>query len=80
MPKKIALFSSEVGREFTDKNTFSLSKIIAMNLTSSSGFMLVIMLAAIAVGYVREFTIFFFLIHLAVTVKTLFMMLSMDGD
>lgn len=54
-----------------DKANFSFSKIVALNLTSVTGFPQPLMLISIIVGVPQLFIIFYFVINSAVMVVSL---------
>ena len=64
----------------SDKSTYSLPMIIALNIISTAGFMQVFMIIAVVAGLVREFVFAYFLIQLAVTIRALFKTLSLISD
>lgn len=70
MHKKMLLFS-EKENSLRDKGAYSLFKIIALNLTSPSGFVQVIMLIAVAINCQREFVLVYFFIQLFATIYSL---------
>lgn len=79
--KKMLLYSDDSGRGLiSDKNTYSLLMIIALNITSTAGFMQVFMIFAVIMGYVREFVAVYFFIQLVITIRTLFSTLSLRSD
>jgi len=76
MHKKMLLFSAEAGSSLNNKGNYSLYKIIALNITSPSGFMQVIMLLAIA-GYLGNiFVLLYFLLHMLILVASLTQLLK----
>ena len=76
MHKKMLLFSYEAGAKLQDKSEYSGIRLIALNLTSPSGFVQVIMLLAVVFDCVRIFVVFYFLIQLAATIYSLFYLLK----
>lgn len=53
-------------KELSDKKTFGLSQIVAMNIISPSGFLQVIMLGSIMLHITNLFTLFYFFINLGI--------------
>ena len=81
MHKKSLLYGKDADSGLiSDKNTYSLPMIIALNLTSTAGFVQVFMIIAVVTGYVREFVLVYFLVQLMITIKTLFSTLSLKSD
>ncbi len=76
--KKEAMFTESVGKEFTDKTTYSMAENIMLNLTSSTGFLTPIMLVAVIFDLGREFTLAYFLIHLAITLVSMMRIMKED--
>ena len=71
MHKKMLLFSYEAAADLQDKGRYSGIRLIALNLTSPSGFMQVIMLLAVIFGFTRYFVVIYFLIYLAATLYSM---------
>ena len=71
MHKKMLLFSYEAAANLQDKARYSGIRLIALNLTSPSGFVQVILLLAVAFGFARYFVVAYFFIHLAATVYSM---------
>ena len=71
MHKKMLLFSKSEESGLTDKAGYSLSKIIALNLTAPSGFLVIFMFLAVFFNSAIEFTVFYFIIHVVITVVTM---------
>lgn len=71
MHKKMVLFSEKAGEKLSDKSKYSGIRLIALNLTSPSGFMQIIMLVCVALSVQRYFIVAYFLVHLAATVYSM---------
>lgn len=71
MHKKMLLFSYESARSLQDKSTYSGIRLVGLNLTSPSGFVQILMLAAVLLNLTRYFVIAYFLIQLAATVYSM---------
>lgn len=76
MHKKMVLFSEKAGKKLRDKSKYSGIRLIALNLTSPSGFMQIIMLACVALSIQRYFVVAYFLVHLAATVYSMVSLLK----
>lgn len=75
MHKKMLLFSYEAGAKLQDKSQYSGIRILALNLTSPSGFIQIIMLLAVVFDLTRLFAAAYFVIQLAATCYSLFHLL-----
>lgn len=71
MHKKMVLFSEKAGEKLSDKSKYSGIRLIALNLTSPSGFMQIIMLVCVALSVQRYFVVAYFLVHLAATIYSM---------
>ena len=81
MHKKSLLYLEDTNKGLiSDKNTYSWPMILALNITSTAGFMQLFMIVAVISGYVREFVLAYFMIQLLITIKSLFSTLSLDSD
>lgn len=69
--KKSSQANSEVVRELTDKSSFSLSKIIALNLISPIGFMQGILFISIFAHMLNLYIVFYAFVNFAVMVLSL---------
>lgn len=76
MHKKMVLFSEKAGEKLRDKSKYSGIRLIALNLTSPSGFMQVIMLLSVVFGLTRYFVLAYFVIHLLATVYSMVFLLK----
>ena len=76
MHKKMLLFSKNEGITFTDKSNYSLPQIIALNLTSPSGFTTIFMLFAVVADGAREFILIYFLMHVIITIISMKRLMS----
>lgn len=68
--------SSDAVKELSDKNSFGVSKIIAMNLVSPSGFMQVILLLCIVMHISNIFIVFYFVVNLGIMSLSLYKLLK----
>lgn len=68
--------TSDAVKELSDKKTFGLTQIIAMNLVSPSGFMQVILLICILFHITNLFTIFYFIVNLGIMSVSLYKLLK----
>ena len=76
MQKKKALEpGAEAVKAVGDKNSFNLSKIIALNIESAIGFMQVVLLLAIIFHFLNLFALFYMLFNLLMTVYSLYQLL-----
>ena len=81
MHKKSLLYYNDEARGLiSDKNTYSLLMIIALNITSTAGFMQVFMIIAVITGFIREFVLAYFLIQIIITIKILYSSLTLKSD
>ena len=79
MHKAITTIGNEKGFETVkNKSTYGLIKLIALNLTSISGFVQVLMLIAIVLNMFDAFTLGYFLINLLVCIVSLHSVFSVD--
>ena len=79
MHKKIVLFPEDTSaNQLRDKSKYSGLKLIALNLTSPSGFMQVIMLLSVLFGYTRFFVLVYFFIHTCATVYSMHSLLKKE--
>lgn len=69
--KEVLEYGSETVKEFRDKKSFSIPKIIAMNFLSISGFLQVIFLVCMLTHTLNLFVIFYFVVNLGVMVLTI---------
>ncbi len=76
MHKKMVLLSEKAGEKLSDKSKYSGIKLIALNLTSPSGFMQIIMLISVIFGLTRYFVLAYFIIHFMATVYSLVSLLK----
>lgn len=63
-----------------DKSNYSFVKIVALNITSITGFAQVLMLLAIVFDFLDLFTLIYFMINLAVCVISLYSVLKVNDD
>ena len=68
--------SSEAVKELSDKKSFSLSKIVAMNIISPSGFMQVILLLCIILNLTNLFISVYFVVNFGIMSLSLFKLLK----
>lgn len=80
MHKKMLLYGEEAGEGLNDKNTYSLPKIIALNVISTAGLLQVFMLICIYTNCIRLFVFIYCVIQVAVTIWTLKRMLRLTSD
>lgn len=73
--KKSCVDSSGAVSELSDKKSFGLSQIIAMNLVSPCGFMQVILLISILLHITNLFICFYFIINLGIMSLSLYKLL-----
>lgn len=79
MHKKMILFPADAAaNNLQDKSKYSCFKLIALNLTSPSGFMQVIMLLSVILGYTRFFVLIYFFIHTCATVYSMYSLLKKE--
>ena len=76
MHKKMLIFS-ESSSELNAKETFSGIKIIALNITSISGFMQVFMMLAITFACTEYFVTIYFFIHFTILIVSMYKMLKL---
>lgn len=69
--KKSSFVDSKAVKELSDKSEFSLSKIVALNLISPTGFLQVILLACIVFHMLNIFVIFYMCVNLGIMVVSL---------
>lgn len=74
--KKTCGNSSDAVKELSDKKSFGLSQVVAMNLVSPSGFMQVILLICILLHITNLFIIFYFIINLGIMSLSLYKLLK----
>lgn len=67
--------SSDAVKELSDKKSFSLSQIVAMNLVSPSGFMQVILLVCILLHITNFFIASYFIVNLGIMILSLYKLL-----
>lgn len=75
MHKKMLMFS-ESSSELNDKGSFSPLKILALNITSISGFMQVFMMLAIIFTCTELFVVSYFVIHFAILIISMYKLLK----
>lgn len=68
--------SSDAVKELSDKKSFGLSQIVAMNLVSPSGFMQVILLVCILLHITNLFIGFYFIVNLGIMAMSLYKLLK----
>ena len=68
--------SSDAVKQLSDKKSFGLSQIVAMNLVSPSGFMQVIFLACILLHFTNLFIDFYFVVNLGIMCLSLYKLLK----
>lgn len=68
--------SSEAVKELSDKKSFGLTQIIAMNLVSPSGFMQVVLLLCILLHITNLFVVFYFIVNLEIMSISLYKLLK----
>ena len=68
--------SSDAVKELSEKKSFGLSQIIAMNLVSPSGFMQVILLICILLHITNLFIAFYFIVNLGIMSLSLYKLLK----
>jgi hypothetical protein len=73
--KKSYGISSEAVRVLSDKKTFGISQIIAMNLVSPSGFMQVILLLCILLHITNLYIGFYFILNFGIMCLSLYKLL-----
>lgn len=72
MHKRISsIGNDEISKRIKEKKKYGILKIIALNLTSISGFIQVLMLISIIFRKMDIFTIFYFLVNLCICITTL---------
>lgn len=69
--KKSSGIESEVVKEMTNKQNFSLSKIFALNFISPTGFMQVFLLICICTHTLNIFIAFYFVVNLGIMILSL---------
>lgn len=69
--KKSSSVNSESVKDISDKQNYSFSKIIAMNLVSPSGFMQVIFLLCLVFHVLNFFVCFYFIVNLGIMILSL---------
>lgn len=69
--RKSSNFQDDIVKDLSDKQGFSISKIIAMNLVSPSGFMQIIFLAALILNLLNIFVICYFIVNTGIMLKSL---------
>ena len=75
--RKVGMMTAQ-GVNNKNKSTYGLIKLIALNLTSISGFVQVLMLIAIVLNMFDAFTLGYFLINLLVCIVSLHSVYSVD--
>lgn len=75
MNKKIAMIGSK-SDDLNKKENYGIARIIALNLTSISGFIQVIMLISLLYSLTDYFTIAYFIINLAIMIVSLIKLLK----
>lgn len=71
MHRKLAMKADEEAEKLKDKSTYSLAKIIMLNICDPAGFQEIIMLFCIILHLNTEFTIGYFIINFAVMVYSI---------
>ena len=74
MHKKMVIFAEKIN-ELNNKEKYSLIKIIALNITSISGFMQVFMMLAIVFLYAEVFVLVYFFIHFLILIVSMYKLL-----
>lgn len=69
--RKSTNIDDKVVKAISDKQSFNLSKILAMNLVSPSGFMQIIFLASIIFNLLNYFVAFYFAVNLFIMIISL---------
>ena len=80
MYKKMILYNTTSGAVIAYIKKSSVIRIIVTNFSSTAGFMQVFMLVAVITGYVREFTVFYFILQFAIMMRTMSVMLKLNVD
>ena len=74
--KKASAGCEEAVQAVGDKKSFSLHKIIALNIESAIGFMQVVLLAAIIFHFLNFFVLFYMAFNFAIMVYSLYILLK----
>ena len=67
MHKKMLLFENKSGTELREKENYTGVRLVMLNLVSPSGFINLILVGAVIGGFLRIFSIGYFLLYLMVT-------------